>query len=257
MNGPVLTVIVPLYNEAATVRPLLERVLSSPIEKQIVVIDDGSTDETLRIIERMRLEHTSSRIDLLRHRKNRGKGAAIRTGLAAAQGEVILIQDGDLKYDPADYPRILEPILSGAADLIYGSRYRNPANPLPWTKYRLCVHMLNGLVRWLYGRRMTDEATCYKAFRADVIRRCDLRCERFEFCPEITAKICRMGIPIQEVPIRYQPRSRAEGKKIRFRDGLEAMATLVYWRFARFRPLEPEAHRPRFADGLVGSGAER
>ena len=240
-----LTVIVPAYNEAATIEPLLDAVAAAPCIKQIVVVDDGSTDGTAAAIERWMLR-CGGDVELIRHRVNRGKGAAIRTGLDRARGEVVLIQDADLEYDPGDYPTLIGPILSGRAEVVFGSRYLRPGNPLPWTANRLCVHLLNGIVRVLYRRRITDEATCYKALRVELLRRMDLRCERFEFCPEVTAKACLLGVRIVEVPVRYSPRSRLDGKKIRWWDGVEAIATLVRWRLARFEPVE--ARSPRRTD---------
>ncbi|MFQ5730906.1 MAG: glycosyltransferase family 2 protein [Planctomycetaceae bacterium] len=233
----VLTVIIPAYNEAATIVPLLEKVAAAAYEKQIVVVDDGSRDGTPALVEDWRTGlQDPVRVELLAHEINRGKGAAIRTGLAAARGEVTLIQDADLEYDPDDYPRLVGPILTGEAEVVYGSRYLSKANYLPWTANRLCVHLLNGLVRVLYRQRITDEATCYKVFRTDLLRRIDLRCERFEFCPEVTAKVSRLGVRIREVPIRYHPRFADEGKKIGWRDGVEAVWTLLRWRFRRWRP---------------------
>jgi glycosyltransferase involved in cell wall biosynthesis len=159
--------------------------------------------------------------------------------LAAARGDVTLIQDADLEYDPDDYPKLVEPIRNGDADVVYGSRYRCQENYLPWTPNRVCVHLLNVMVRMLYRQRITDEATCYKVFRTDLLRRLDLQCERFEFCPEVTAKVCRAGVPIREVPIRFHPRFAADGKKIRWKDGVEAVWTLLRWRLKRWRPARP------------------
>ena len=172
-------------------------------DKEVIVIDDGSSDATPRL-----LEAWAGRpgFVLLRHDKNRGKGAAVRTGLPHAHGEVTIIQDADLEYDPADYPRLVEPILRGEAWAVYGSRYLDPSRRLPWTRFRLGVVFFNLLVGLLYGRRLTDEATCYKAAATGLWRSLDLRAERFELCPEMTAKLCRRGVRIVEVPISYHPR---------------------------------------------------
>ena len=243
MSRPELTVIVPVYNEAATVAAVLDAVAAAAYEKQIVVVDDGSTDGTAEALAAWlgRTGGSGPGFDaqVVRHPANRGKGAAVRTGLDLARGVVTLVQDADLEYDPADYPAVVGPILADAADAVYGSRYLRPAGPLPWTVNRACVVLLNALVLALYGRRLTDEATCYKAFRTDALRRMGLRCERFEFCPEVTAKACRMGLRLVEVPARYAPRTAAEGKKIRWRDGVEAVLTLLRWRVAPFRPAAP------------------
>jgi len=147
---------------------------------------------------------------------------------------VTIIQDADLEYDSQEIPRLVEVIHRREAEVVYGSRYLAPQVSLPWTRFRLAVVLLNGLVRLLYGQRVTDEATCYKAFRTSLLRDMNLQAERFEFCPEVTAKACRMGRQIVEVPISYQPRSTVEGKKIRWGDGLEAAWTLLRWRFQRF-----------------------
>jgi glycosyltransferase involved in cell wall biosynthesis len=202
MALPFLSVIVPVYNEAATAEALAPW--------------DGRPG-----------------VRVLTLPANRGKGAAVRTGLAQARGTVAIIQDADLEYDPDDYPLLVEPIRRGKVDVVYGSRYLYPQPSLPWSRYRLAVVLLNGMVRLLFGQRLTDEATCYKAFRTSLLRALDLRAERFELCAEMTAKFCRLGIPIVEVPITYRPRSVAEGKKIRFRDAWQTVWTLLRWRFAR------------------------
>jgi glycosyltransferase involved in cell wall biosynthesis len=236
---PLLTVIIPAYNEARSIAELLDAVAAAPYRrKQIVVVDDASSDGTGAVLDAWR-QRTGVDIDLVRHPANRGKGAAIRTGLERARGPICLIQDADLEYDPSDYPALVEPIVSGRADVVYGSRYLRRDNPLPMTANRLCVHLLNLMVRVLYGQAISDEATCYKAFRTEVLRRMDLRCERFEFCPEVTAKASRMGLTIHEVPVRYRPRSILEGKKIRWSDGVEAIATLLRWRVSRMHPSHP------------------
>ena len=235
-----LTVIIPAYNEEATIGEVLGAVVASPFSKQVVVVDDGSSDGTAaaidRWIDRAGPAGPGYTVEVVRHPSNRGKGAAIRSGLARARCPIALVQDADLEYDPGDYPALIGPILSGEADVVYGSRYLHPDRCLPWTPNRACVALLNAMVRAFYGYRITDEATCYKAFRTDDLRRMDLRCDRFEFCPEVTAKACRMGLRLLEVPVRYAPRGHREGKKIGWKDGVEAIATLVRWRFAPFRP---------------------
>lgn len=228
-----LTVVVPVFNEVATIEQLLIAVEAAPFSKQIVVVDDASTDGTSDVLRGWR---DSGRIELVNHTKNRGKGAAIRTGLERARGEYTIIQDADLEYDPQDYRQVIAPLLSGQADVVYGSRrlgrkrsWLDQLNP-----FYHGVTMLNVCVRFFYGVRLTDEATCYKAFSTDVLRRFNLECERFEFCPEVTAKACRLGLHIHEVPIRYTSRGRREGKKIGLRDGLQAVQSL--WRWRNFEP---------------------
>ena len=228
-QNPQVTVIIPTYNEAATIEPIIDQVLKAPFDKQIVVVDDGSTDGTTAILRRRAVE-LGEAIILLQQPKNSGKGAAIRAGLAIATGIVTLIQDADLEYDPSNYPLLVNPILNGQADVVYGSRYLRPPQSLPWTANRCCVILLNWTVRILFGQRLTDEATCYKAARTDLLRRLDLQASRFDFCPEVTAKFCINGIRIYEVPISYHPRGHHEGKKIRWWDGIEAFLTLLRWR---------------------------
>ena len=250
VNGqPLLTVIVPVFNEASTIDELLMRVLGAAptpalsqrergheATKQVIVVDDGSTDGT-----GAKLEAWKEHVIVVTHAVNQGKGAAIRTALDSATGLFTIIQDADLEYDPNDYEALVGPLLAGEADIIYGSRYvgrfqiqGSRIQVGEWSICRCGVSLLNCLVRWLYGIRITDEATCYKVFRTDDLRAMDLKCERFEFCPEVTAKACRMGLSIHEVPISYNARSVADGKKIRWRDGWTAIRTL--WRWRQWRP---------------------
>jgi dolichol-phosphate mannosyltransferase len=244
--APILSVILPVYNEAATIDEVIRRVLAAPYAKQVIVVDDGSTDGTLDVLESWE-GHAS--VELLQHSRNRGKGAAIRTGLDHALGRFTIIQDADLEYDPEEYPALIEPMLRGEAQVVYGSRYMRTRRPSVGTAagsgdhaatrgggrvFRWGVSVLNVAVRVLYGARLSDEATCYKAFPTELLKSLDLRCERFEFCAEVTAKLCRIGVGIHEVPIRYSARSKAAGKKIRWSDGLSALWTL--WKWRRWRP---------------------
>ena len=230
-SRPLLTVLIPVYNEERTVEELLTKVAEGPYpDKEVIVIDDGSRDGTARLLDKWQ---GRPGFRVLRHAVNRGKGAAVRTGLAQATGEVTLIQDADLEYDPADYPRLVEPIRRGEAEAVYGSRYLAPVRPLPWTRFRLGVLLFNEMVRVLYGRRLTDEATCYKATRTSLLRALDLRAVRFELCPEMTAKLCQRGVRLIEVPIAYRPRGTADGKKIGWADAVQAVWTLLKWRLPR------------------------
>ena len=222
-----LSVIIPVYNERATIEEILKRVLALTLDLEVVVVDDGSTDGTREYLDTL----AHPRVKIFLHPQNRGKGAAIRTGLAQAAGEVAIIQDADLEYDPRDYLKLLEPIIQGKAEAVYGSRFLNHSNPRRGRFHYWGNRALTWFANFLYGGRLTDEATCYKAVKTDLLRRLDLRCERFEFCPEVTAKILRRKIPIVEVPISYHPRSIAEGKKIRLKDGFEALYTLLRYRF--------------------------
>lgn len=227
--SPWLSVLVPVYNEERTVDALLGRLKHGPYpDKEVIVVDDGSTDGSAAALERWSREPG---FVILRHPSNRGKGAAVRTGLAHARGAITVIQDADLEYDPADLPGLIEIIRRGESDVVYGSRYLGLARPLPWSRFRLAVSTVNLLVWLLYGQRLTDEATCYKAFRTDLLRSLALRARGFELCAELTAKTCRAGQRILEVPIRYHPRTAAEGKKIGWRDCWPTVWALVKWRF--------------------------
>ncbi len=226
-----LSVLMPVYNEEATIRAIIDRVQVAPYEKEIIIVDDGSSDKTREILEQDYGDDPDIR--LIRHERNRGKGAALRTAIPHATGQVTIIQDGDLEYYPRDYPLLVEVIRAGYSDVVYGSRYISEKNHLPWTKFKLGVLTLNWMVRLLYGQPMTDEATCYKAFRTELLQDIHLTCEQFEFCPEVTAKCLRRGHRIIEVPIRYRHRTAEEGKKITWSDGLAAVLSLLHWRIFR------------------------
>ncbi len=222
-----VSVIVPVYNEAAHVGELLRAIHASPVKKEIIIVDDGSTDGTREKLQAMPL---APNVIVVFHEKNCGKGAAIRTALEHARGEYILIQDSDLEYDPQDYPALLRPLELGQANVVYGVR---PDRPERGLRFFLGAKLLTHLANLLYGAGIHDEATCYKVFRRSLIAQVRLQCRRFEFCPEVTAKLCRMGERIAEVPIRYAPRSAGEGKKIRHSDGWLAIWTLLRYRFGR------------------------
>ncbi|MDD5031561.1 MAG: glycosyltransferase family 2 protein [Patescibacteria group bacterium] len=219
-----LSVIIPVYNEINTIAEIIERVGKVPVEKEIIVVDDGSTDGTDKKIDGL------PGIKTLKHESNLGKGAAIRTGLALASGELVIIQDADLEYDPDDYLKLMAPIKEGLADAVYGSR--NLGNNKPGTMtYKWGGIFLSHLANFLYGLKITDEATCYKLFKTDILKSLNLKCRRFEFCPEVTAKLAKRGYKIKEIPISYSPRSFSEGKKIKWTDGLSAIFTLIKLRF--------------------------
>jgi dolichol-phosphate mannosyltransferase len=226
-----VSILIPVYNEFRTFRQVLERVRMAPLpagwEKEIVVVDDGSTDGTTQLLD----EQARAGILIGHHaERNAGKGAAIRIGIGLASGDIVLIQDGDLEYDPNDYARVLEPIARGEAEVVYGSRFLGRPVGMAF-KNRMANHVLTAAANLFFGAGITDEATAYKAFRAPVLRSLNLQCRRFEFCPEVTAKLRRLGFRIHEVPISYNARGIAEGKKIRARDGLEALWTLIRHRF--------------------------
>jgi glycosyltransferase involved in cell wall biosynthesis len=222
-----VSVIVPVYNEVVHIDELFQAIHASPVKKEIIIVDDGSTDGTREKLQAMLLAND---VTLVFHEKNCGKGAAIRTALQYARGEYVLIQDSDLEYDPQDYPALLRPLEQHQANVVYGVRLDRPERGL---RFFLGAKLLTHLSNLLYGAGIHDEATCYKVFRRSLISQIDLRCRRFEFCPEVTAKLCRMGEKIAEVPIAYAPRSAGEGKKIRHADGWLAIWTLLRHRFTR------------------------
>jgi glycosyltransferase involved in cell wall biosynthesis len=222
-----VSVLIPVYNERDTVAETIARVRASPVEKEIIVVDDASADDTAGIVASL----AGPDLRLVRQLRNQGKGAAIRRGLEEVSGEIVLIQDADLEYDPADYPALIAPILAGEAAVVYGTRaprfegMRWPHRAFNWIAARLA--------NLLYRAAITDEATCYKVFRTEVLRAIPLRCQRFEFCPEVTAKVRKRGLAIREVPVSYHARSVGAGKKIRWWDGVIALWTLIKYRFTR------------------------
>lgn len=223
-----LSVIIPVYNEMRTIAEILRRVKLVDIPKEVIVVDDGSTDGTR---DYLRSLESREGFKVLYQDKNMGKGAAIRKAIDHVSGDIVIIQDADLEYDPQDYRKVIAPIFEGRANVVYGSRYINPANDLPWTRYKVGVLALTAVANLLYGAGITDEATCYKAFKADVLKSLPLKCKRFEFCPEVTAKVRKRGYRIEEVPISFHYRTVKEGKKIGWKDGLEAVLTLIKYRF--------------------------
>lgn len=231
VDTPDLTVIVPALNEEATIGEVVTRLLALPIQAQIVVVDDGSTDRTGWI-----LASFGDRIETLRHNAPQGKGASIVDALKLARGRVTIVQDADLEYAPEQIPDLVKPILSGEAGVVFGSRFTRGMPPGMAFPNRVVNRLLALTVGALFFRRITDEATCYKAVRTDLLRRMDLRCKRFEFCPEVVAKAIRLGERIHERPVVYVPRGKAEGKKIRWTDAPEAFATLARYRFWKPSP---------------------
>jgi dolichol-phosphate mannosyltransferase len=228
-GDPLVTFIIPIFNEVELVETVLRRVRSLPLRMELVLVDDCSNDGTTEILER---EKGKPDTIVLRHDVNRGKGAAIRTGLAASNGDIVLIQDADLEYNPEEIPALIQPIIDGRGKVVFGSRFMGRVEKMKLPN-RIANHLLAGFVWVLYGYRLTDEATAYKVFDGDLLRSIPLNCERFEFCPEITAKVLRRGEHIVEVPINYQARTFEEGKKIGWRDFIEAVYTLGRYRFWR------------------------
>ena len=212
-----LSIIIPAYNEEKTIAELLQRVLDADlgtgIERELIVVNDCSTDSTEQIVEDFIARHADAPIVYLKHERNYGKGMAVRTGIRAVTGDYIVMQDADLELDPNDFKKMLPFLLSGEYHVVYGSRFLAEENS------------------HIYRQHITDEPTCYKMFTADLLKSIPLDCEGFEFCPEVTAKVSRLGYKIKEVPIRYYPRSIEEGKKLRLSDGLKAIGTLLKYRF--------------------------
>ena len=228
-----LSIIVPVYNEAGTVRELLARVravdLGPDLDREIVIVDDCSTDDTPAAL---RAETTAPGTFVIRHPQNRGKGAAVRTGLAAAHGDILIIQDADLEYDPRDYPALLRPIREGRAQVVYGSRFLGEHKAM-YFWHTVGNKSLTLVANILFDTTLTDMETCYKVFTREVARSLRLRSERWGIDPEITAKILRQRHRIYEVPIAYNGREFWEGKKISWRDGFVVLGTLLRYRFLR------------------------
>jgi len=223
-----LSVLIPVYNEVETLSEIVEKIRKIPLEMEIIMVDDGSTDGSIEILESFR---EIENIKVIYHPKNRGKGAAIRTAIEHITGDIAIVQDADLEYDPEDYLKLVKPIQEGKTKVIYGSRFLKSENKHSYTRFYLGGRLVSFCTNILYNQRLTDEPTCYKVFDAALLKSIKLRCERFEFCPEVTAKVAKMGIRIPEIPINYYPRSIQEGKKIRWTDGLEAIWTLIKYRF--------------------------
>lgn len=220
-----VSVVVPVWNEERTVLTLLERVLAQPEVGEVLVIDDGSTDGTL---DKLRtLAARDPKVRLLEHGHNQGKGRALRTGFAAAHGEVVIVQDADLEYDPREYPRLLEPILDGRADVVYGSRFLGGPHRVLHFHHYLANQALTFLSNLVTNLNLTDMETCYKVFRREVLADLTLVEDRFGFEPEVTAKVAARGYRVYEVPISYSGRTYAEGKKIRWRDGFRALWVIL------------------------------
>jgi len=226
-----LSVVIPCYNEERTLAAVLERVIAAPpadVAKEILVIDDGSRDRSLGIAQEFAERHPG----VFAHKQpsNQGKGAAVRAGFEKATGDIVLIQDADLEYDPDDYPALLAPFERPDVLVVYGSRIRGSRNR-SYNRYYWGGRAVTFFTNLIYGSHLTDEPTGYKVFRRSFLQTIPLECNGFEFCPEITAKVLRRNVVIHEVPIAYHPRSFEEGKKINWRDGFAALWTLLRFRW--------------------------
>jgi len=229
-GAELLSIIVPVFNEVGTVGAVIERLASIalPIDREIVIVDDGSTDGTRAALTAAKRE--GAPITIIEAVRNAGKGSAIRLGLSHVRGTIVAIQDADLELDPQQLVRLIEPIVAGETEVVYGSRFLNGASAAPWMTVA-ANRLLTGVTNVLYGSSLTDMETCYKVMRTDVARSLALTANRFEIEPEITARLLRRGYRIRELPVRFDARSRAQGKKIRWRDGVHALQVLVSERF--------------------------
>ncbi len=227
LTDPLLSVVMPVFNEAATVEEIIRRVLAVPIRTQLIVVDDGSTDGTRDVLTRLQRELG---FPLLLQPRNRGKGAALRAGFEAVTGDLVAIQDADLEYSPEEFPALIELICDGRADVVYGSRFIGRHRVFLFTHY-LGNRALTLLTNVLYNTMLTDMETCYKVMRTDVLRSMTLRSNGFGIEPELTAKIFKRGYRVYEIPITYDGRGYEEGKKIGWRDGVVALWVLLRYRF--------------------------
>ena len=226
---PIISVIIPAYNEKSTINEIIKQVKAVKIPKEIIIIDDFSKDGTCEFLRKIK----DKQIKVIYHKKNLGKGYAIRTGISQVTGKIVIIQDADLEYDPQDYKKLIEPIINGQAKVVYGTRFpkNRPKPSIFKNRFFLANKFLTFMSNVLYNAKITDEPTCYKVFDSDVLKNINLKCKRFEFCPEVTAKVRKKGHKIIEVPISYNPRTIEEGKKINYKDGIQAIWTLIKYRF--------------------------
>ena len=223
-----LSVVIPVYNEVAHIGEIIKRVESTNLAKEIIVVDDGSKDGTRDALQKL---DGKPLVRVILHDRNRGKGAAVITGLRAAQGDILLIQDADLEYDPRDYPVLLKPIQEGLADVVYGSRFLGAPHRVIMFWHMIANKMLTLMTNILYNTILTDMETGYKVFRREVIEGMKIRAQRFDFEPEFTAKVLKRRYRIFEVPISFNPRDYSQGKKIKLKDAFEAVWTLLKYRF--------------------------
>ncbi len=230
-----LSVIIPVYNEEETISTLMGKVLGVQLPdgmgKELIVVNDCSTDRSDELIGQFIQSHPDAEIKYIRQKKNQGKGMAIRTAIPHLTGDYTIIQDADLETEPEDYNLMLPLLLSGEHDVVYGSRFLSKGNRHTYRTFYIGGAMVSKITNLLYGQKITDEPTCYKMFKTSLLQSIPLKCTRFEFCPEVTAKVSKAGHKIAEVPIHYYPRSIAEGKKIKWYDGIEAIWTLIKYRF--------------------------
>lgn len=226
---PLLSVVIPVYNERRTIEEIIRRVQATPFSKEIIIVDDASTDGTRRILKKAAADN----VRVFYHKRNAGKGAALRTAFAEVRGDIVVIQDADLEYDPAEYPELLKPILDGRADAVYGSRFLGGPHRVLLFWHRVGNALVTLLSNMLTNLDLTDMETGYKVFKAEIVRKFDIKSDRFGVEPEITAKLARMKARIYETSISYSGRDYSEGKKISWRDGIAAIAHIARFRFFR------------------------
>jgi glycosyltransferase involved in cell wall biosynthesis len=224
-----VSVVIPVYNEVSTIRKIVVRVQAVDLEKEIIIVDDGSTDGTREQLQE--IAPSQENIKVFYHDRNQGKGAALRTGFEAVTGDIVIVQDADLEYDPREYPVLLEPILDGRADIVYGSRFLGGPHRVLFFWHYLGNRFLTLLSNALTNLNLTDMETCYKVFKREVLNDIQLKSNRFGFEPEFTAKIAKKGFRIYETPISYSGRTYAEGKKIGWKDGVKAIFSILWFRF--------------------------
>jgi len=224
-----ISVVIPVYNEVSTIREIVARVQAVDLEKEIIIVDDGSTDGTRELLPEISLAQKNVRV--FYHDRNQGKGAALRTGFEVTTGDIVIVQDADLEYDPREYPVLLEPILDGRADIVYGSRFLGGPHRVLFFWHYLGNKFLTLLSNALTNLNLTDMETCYKVFRREVLNDIQLKSNRFGFEPEFTAKIAKKGFRIYETSISYSGRTYAEGKKIGWKDGVKAIFAIIWFRF--------------------------
>jgi glycosyltransferase involved in cell wall biosynthesis len=223
-----ITVIIPSFNEKNTIQEIVRRVQAMKMVEEIIIVDDGSTDGTRDLISNL---DGKNNVRIILHEKNQGKGAAVRTGISAATGEVIIIQDADLEYDPREYPNLMKPIEEGMADVVYGSRFLGAPHRAILFWNMVANKLLTLMTNILYNNILTDMETGYKVFKREVVADMKIHAKRFDFEPEFTAKILKKNVRVFEVPITFNPRDYNEGKKIKMRDAFEAVWTLIKYRF--------------------------
>lgn len=224
-----ISIVIPVYNEVKTIDEIIRRVQQVDVKKEIIIVDDGSIDGTCELLKE--ISQSQENVKVIFHNCNQGKGAALRTGFATVTGDVIIIQDADLEYDPREYTKLLEPILDGRADVVYGSRFLGGPHRVLFFWHYIGNRFLTLLSNLLTNLNLSDMETCYKAFRRQVLNEITLKSNRFGFEPEFTAKVAKKGFRIYEVPISYSGRTYAEGKKITWRDGITAIFSIFWFKF--------------------------